>query len=273
MKDLEKFCEGPAVVEKLGKIIWTRSMLRLYFLVERCYKMREPVLLVGETGGGKTTICQLLSMVTGSRLRTLNCHMYTETSDFVGGFYPVRDRSRLTMEFKDHVEKLKQSKIFLPYQKLTSISSDIEQASSTLSQLNEVINDYSHGVVSQPDLDQGDFDALEQVKRDLQQLQQQWQTLFQWKDGPLVEVMTEGGVLLVDEISLADDSVLERLNSVLEQERKLRVTHQGGKFSVSRYINSFPFPYYVVLKNIESLPRTMADLLRQWFELMQSSGD
>lgn len=66
------------------KIIWTRSMCRLYFLVERCYRMREPVLLVGETGGGKTTVCQLLSIVLQSRLHILNCHQYTETSDFLG---------------------------------------------------------------------------------------------------------------------------------------------------------------------------------------------
>lgn len=36
--------------------------------------------------------------------------------------------------------------------------------------------------------------------------------LFQWHDGPLVLAMREGGVFLMDEISLADDSVLERLN-------------------------------------------------------------
>lgn len=59
-------------------------MWRLYFLIERCYKMREPVLLVGETGGGKTTVCQLLSIVLGSTLHILNCHQYTETSDFLG---------------------------------------------------------------------------------------------------------------------------------------------------------------------------------------------
>lgn len=39
--------------------------------------------------------------------------------------------------------------------------------------------------------------------------------LFEWMDGPLVEAMQGGGYFLTDEISLADDSVLERLNSVL----------------------------------------------------------
>jgi len=43
--------------------------------------------------------------------------------------------------------------------------------------------------------------------------------LFEWQDGPLVISMRSGSILLVDEISLADDSVLERLNSVLEPSR------------------------------------------------------
>ena len=47
--------------------------------------------------------------------------------------------------------------------------------------------------------------------------------LFEWYDGPLVSSMTCGDHILIDEISLAEDSVLERLNSVLEQERKLNV--------------------------------------------------
>ncbi|WJZ81187.1 hypothetical protein VitviT2T_001040 [Vitis vinifera] len=42
-----------------------------------------------------------------------------------------------------------------------------------------------------------------------------------WQDGPLVQAMKDGDMFLVDEISLADDSVLEQLNNVLEPERKL----------------------------------------------------
>ncbi len=48
--------------------------------------------------------------------------------------------------------------------------------------------------------------------------------VFEWHDGILVEAMRDGGLLLIDEISLANDSVLERLNSVLERERTLTLT-------------------------------------------------
>lgn len=41
--------------------------------------------------------------------------------------------------------------------------------------------------------------------------------------------MREGSFILVDEVSLAEDSVLERLNSVLEPERFLALAEKGGE--------------------------------------------
>ncbi|MED6173694.1 hypothetical protein PIB30_118574 [Stylosanthes scabra] len=49
----------------------------------------------------------------------------------------------------------------------------------------------------------------------------------------------------------------------------VEASFEGGEPKFSKYMDSFPFPYYVVLRNIEALPRTLADLLRQWLELMQ----
>lgn len=49
----------------------------------------------------------------------------------------------------------------------------------------------------------------------------------------------------------------------------MEASFEGGSIKFSKYMDSFPFPYYIVLRNIEALPRTLSDLLRQWFELMQ----
>ena len=35
---------------------------------------------------------------------------------------------------------------------------------------------------------------------------------FQWVDGPLVAAMRQGDMILIDELNLAEDAVLERLN-------------------------------------------------------------
>ncbi|XP_031091675.1 midasin [Ipomoea triloba] len=220
--------KNPKLSEHFGGIVLTKSMQRLYFLVERCYKLREPVLLVGETGGGKTTICQFLSIILASELHILNCHQFTETSDFLGGFYPVRERSRISMDFKDICEKLMCSKPFVHFPGGSKIPSDINQASKTLEKISKIVSSYNQGLVSHPDVTAQELDYIKELNLELVELHQQWQMIFRWKDGPLVEAMKRGDLFLVDEISLADDSVLERLNSVLEPERKLSLAEKGG---------------------------------------------
>lgn len=51
---------------------------------------------------------------------------------------------------------------------------------------------------------------------------------FEWADGPLTKAMRLGAALLIDEINLADDAVLERLNSVLEPGRTLTLAEKGS---------------------------------------------
>ena len=58
----------------LEKVVCTKSLRRLFHLVERCYEHREPVLLFGGIGSRKTTVCQLLSLVWDRYLHMLNCH-------------------------------------------------------------------------------------------------------------------------------------------------------------------------------------------------------
>lgn len=65
--------------------------------------------------------------------------------------------------------------------------------------------------------------------------------LFEWSDGPLVRAMKLGDFFLLDEISLADDSVLERLNSVLESERSLLLAEKGTDDAFVTASDSFEF--------------------------------
>ncbi|KAM7394956.1 hypothetical protein PAMA_006612 [Pampus argenteus] len=141
------------VPEEFRHVVWTHGMRRLAVLVGRALRFGESVLLVGDTGCGKTTICQLFAALAGQKFFSVNCHLHMETSDFLGGLRPVR---------------------------------------------------HTH---------QADGEDCR---------------LFQWHDGPLVLAMKEGGVFLMDEISLADDSVLERLNSVLETEKSLVLAEKGS---------------------------------------------
>ena len=71
-------------------IIWTRPMRRLYTLLSRALNSNEPVLLVGETGTGKTSVCQVYAASLGKTMHTVNCHQNTEATDIIGGLRPTR---------------------------------------------------------------------------------------------------------------------------------------------------------------------------------------
>lgn len=122
---------------------------RLFVQLTSALKYKEPVLLCGQTGCGKTTACQLYADMSEQALITYNCHQNTESADFIGGVRPSRNEESDTMSFS-------------------------------------------------------------------------------WSDGPLVEAMKKGAIFLMDEISLADDAVLERINSVLETERSITLTEKNG---------------------------------------------
>ena len=44
---------------------------------------------------------------------------------------------------------------------------------------------------------------------------------------------------------------------------------RDGQLSMSRWIDSFPFPYYLVLRELRQLPQVLSDALRQWFEMLK----
>ncbi|KAL1208785.1 Midasin [Cardamine amara subsp. amara] len=220
--------EFPRLESMQNKITWTQSMRRLFFLIHRSYELNEPVLLVGDTGGGKTTICQVLSNVLDRRLHILNCHQYTETSDFLGGFFPVRDRSKLVTEYENEVKQLELSQALAPFGQDIDISADISKAELLIKSVETVLKKYKNNSVLGAAVSPQDVVVLEMIWNNMVMLHKNWRSIFVWQDGPLVEAMRAGNIVLVDEISLADDSVLERLNSVLEPDRKLSLAEKGG---------------------------------------------
>ena len=112
-----------------------KSFKRMAALTIRAVSSKEAVLLVGETGCGKTTLAELLASVTNRKFFSINCHKHTEASDLLGSLRPCSDPSA--------------------------------------------------------------------------------KSKFEYVNGVVLDAMIEGGLLLIDEINTAEDSVLERLNQVL----------------------------------------------------------
>lgn len=59
----------------------------------------------------------------------------------------------------------------------------------------------------------------------------------------------------------------EAAESILDV-RQVSFKPDGGGVVMNRYLEDYPFPYYIVLRDMQALPDVLADGLKQWFELI-----
>lgn len=64
-----------------------------------CLRLSEPVLMVGETGTGKTAAVGHLAELMGKNLTALNLSNQTEAGDLVGGFRPIDEAAEAKREW------------------------------------------------------------------------------------------------------------------------------------------------------------------------------
>ncbi|CAG8439564.1 5371_t:CDS:10 [Funneliformis mosseae] len=217
--NLEEFKKYISLRHDKTDIVWTKSMKRLFTLVAQCLKFNEPVLLVGETGCGKTTVCQMLAEVNDKVLHIVNCHHSTETADLLGSQRPLRNRGNVNNDLKrDLIEFLRKY--------VSQDNTCLEDMD--LNQLTTLFQDFYKDEKWTEEFGE-DIGEIANTMASLHMRCKQTRTMFEWHDGPLVQAMKNGNNFLLDEISLADDSVIERLNSVLERNRILVLAEKGGK--------------------------------------------
>ncbi|KAJ3556791.1 hypothetical protein NM688_g1823 [Phlebia brevispora] len=202
---LESYLGCP--LPRSSRLVWTSAMQRLFILTARALRFNEPVLLVGETGCGKTSVCQLYAEILSKALYAVNCHQNTETADLIGGMRPMRNRSSMQTAILHEASALLES--------LGHSTDSVTDAETMLGLIDRALKNQTSDKEVQ---------HLSKIRDELRASL----ALFEWHDGPLVEAMRQGDVFLMDEISLADDSVLERLNSVLEPSRTIVLAERGG---------------------------------------------
>ena len=197
-------------------LVDTHCIRRMMALIGSCLHHSEAVLLVGETGSGKTSVCQAFARTLGKQLIILNCHQHTETSDILGGYRPIRARESIAAR----CNSLLKSARHLLRSTLDKDNGDgddgmddgsavLDMASvrAEIEKLMETIKGSENCAADAVRL------CAEQMK-EYDEISPKMKSLFEWSDGPLLDAMRNGHWILLDEVSLVDDAVLERLNSV-----------------------------------------------------------
>ena len=276
-------------IEGMQSVAVTHSMCRMWELINRGLQQSEPILLIGETGCGKTSICQLYSACRHQPVRILNCHQSTETADLIGGLRPVRSRESIRRAVVEDIgmligELLNYSDVktligvvhgsgdvepsSLPgerydnlkvFHETWQVSADDDgsnafsevQLKACIDSIAEIVSkidsrdaalsvDSKRRRSAEDDTTATATATIHGDRRDekslllttvLERAQSNWQrcrSIFEWQDGPLVTAMKQGDIFVMDEINLAEDSVIERLNSVLESGRTITLAEKGG---------------------------------------------
>ena len=222
-----------------------------------------------ETGCGKTTVVQLLSSVLGSTLHIVNCHAATETSDLLGGLRPVRGRSEIAKEMFGAIRDLgrllegkvqeRWKSVIIPEVVESCWTGDVtENLSSASFPLDKIAHmmEFARSITlaekkrEDESVERGSkrrklgfessqgsgsdserTDEIATILKRVEDLLHCYFALFEWVDGPLVQSMKRGDMILLDEMSLAEDAVIERLNSVLEPSRTLVLAEKGNPAS------------------------------------------
>lgn len=123
--------------------------------------------------------------------------MQTDVTDFIGAVRPVSHH--------------KHNKV------IENNISDTSTSPTNMQTLNTMRHNNSH--TSQTF---ADGKSTPEVSRDqMDDTISQPDNILEWVDGPLIQAMRQGAILLIDEINLASDNILERLNSVLEFEKSI----------------------------------------------------
>ena len=191
----------PSRADLPRELVWTPAMRRLFVLVSNALDHNEPVLLIGETGCGKTQICQTIAEARGKHLQIYNAHVNTETGDLIGAQRPTRRKAEIEQQLRTNIVNV--------------LGSPDKWKSASL---DDLITAFEHVGV-----DSIDPSVALRIRSGIAHSR----SLFEWIDGSLVSAMKAGDYFLLDEISLAEDAVLERLNSVLEPERTILLAEKG----------------------------------------------
>ncbi|XP_019856174.1 PREDICTED: midasin-like [Amphimedon queenslandica] len=196
----------------------TRTSMCLLESIARSVQFRESVLLVGETGVGKTACISYLSSITGNKLVSINLSQQTDSSDLLGGFKPV-SVSWLIAPLRSTFEKLYKKTFKANNKFLASLQSVIVE--KNWKKLADVI---IHTVKIVRKTKQGQLSLLSQwedleskafrLKKQLNSPQSNF--AFAFIEGSLVEAVRNGWWVLLDEVNLASPEALQCLSGLLE---------------------------------------------------------
>lgn len=241
---------------KKDNFSFTRPSACLLQRIASCVAQKEPVLLVGETGTGKTSTIQYLAKSTGHKLTVINMNQQSESTDLLGGYKPVELKfliSPIRQEYdilfrsyfivKDNEEFLEKIELFYKNQAWKILLQLMRHtAHAAVKKLRERCGEANKNQASEEnasnhsnvdgnvqeeraihqdsrfnvDMWRSWESLLERLDKLYTQVKSQYALAFSFVESSLVKALRDGSWVLLDEINLANAETLECLSGLLE---------------------------------------------------------
>ena len=86
----------------------------------------------------------------------------------------------------------------------------------------------------------------------------------------LIREMTECNILLV--LIIVQGNVNNKKKKDGSIVNMKEVSFENGKPKLKNFMDDYPFPYYLIVEDMNSLPEILGDALRQWFEIIKMTA-
>lgn len=220
---------------------FTRQSACLLERIACCVTSNEPVLLVGETGTGKTSSVQYIARQTGHKLVVINMNQQSDSADLLGGYKPV-DLKYVIRPIKLQFEDLFRS--FYNTDKNKKFLGHIDTCYETenWTALVTLMKQSHKAAIARISAEK----KANKLKKWLafghkllkleQQIKAASKLTFAFIEGSLVKAMQEGHWVLLDEINLASAEILECLAGLLEDKNEtIDLLEKGDKVPIQRH--------------------------------------
>lgn len=216
----------------------------------------EPILLVGETGVGKTTVIQEIAKLSGNKFAVVNLSQQTDSSDLIGGFRPRVPGDAVVELVPDFISLVKESwrkgdnEKFLS--RVVSLARKKKWA-QLLKAYKVAISKWFRTREMEPREEQK-LGVKRQRQVSENPIANKWHSFreqvsnveaatslmdrgfaFSFAEGILVKAFQRGWWLLLDEINLAPTEVLERIAGILDSKKGWILTERGDEEEIQRH--------------------------------------
>ena len=256
-----------------GKLVHTPETVNKLEMLALATQSKRTVLVEGDIASGKTELVKELARITNNELVTIPMSQNTETTDLIGFWIPIKAKElwtkfdeelanlakQIARGFLLEVQKLGENerahmvsqlkKIYLLHCDIQHSKKKFDECISIgkmlIEEVNMLISEYTELLVLD-DIKQSTksyFSYLERlcsrIEHKIEYYEKETKNTpdaptFVFVESPLLDAMSTGKWVLFDNVNLAPQEVIERLNSLFEEDPSLTVYEDGKVRVLSR---------------------------------------